>query len=313
MDGHDALTYYCLDLDRDFLESRVELTPYSYGLQEDEPYNCEKAGFPDYLGQRHLTESDHELFLPFFKNSPPVENAAPVWQILTVYSCEPDFGMDGGLKLSPLQKLMGSSQTWRHEEFHLGFKFGRVCERASHFNKLSELAFEKNDPYWGFRFAARAIHYLEDSGTPYHASPGTLKDLLAIPFRYRRSYVRISNYHKFHDKYLGYRLWRGYAPFVRAIKASLPLERIDLDREPVQLRKKALKLLPLVRSEISALTGKTLDENQEFTGKREYFDKLVASRDTGGLDRVSIEMLKNLAQVVKTYVSELETRYRFNH
>ncbi|HDP78470.1 MAG TPA: hypothetical protein ENN47_09880 [Mesotoga infera] len=58
MDGHDALTYYCLDLDYPFFSEWIQITPYSYESVDPGPYNPEKVGFADYLGQQHMVDSD---------------------------------------------------------------------------------------------------------------------------------------------------------------------------------------------------------------------------------------------------------------
>ncbi|NLX33563.1 MAG: hypothetical protein GXY62_04470, partial [Thermotogaceae bacterium] len=68
MDGHDALTYYCLDLESDYANERVEITPYSYASVDPGPYNPARSAFEDYLGEKYLVDSDHELYRPFFDN-----------------------------------------------------------------------------------------------------------------------------------------------------------------------------------------------------------------------------------------------------
>jgi hypothetical protein len=97
-------------------------------------------------------------------------------QVLAGYSGEPDWGMDKGLDASRHQKLMGgtspkqtSSQGFRHMSFLLG-KLGEGPERAQLFFDLGATAINKGHTYWGFRFAAWGMHYLEDMGTPVHTS-----------------------------------------------------------------------------------------------------------------------------------------------
>ena len=97
-------------------------------------------------------------------------------QVLTSYSGEPDWGMDKGLDASSHQKLMGgtdpkqtSSQGFRHMSFLLG-RMGEAPNRAQLFFDLGAKAIEKGHPYWGFRFTAWGMHYLEDMGTPVHTN-----------------------------------------------------------------------------------------------------------------------------------------------
>ena len=308
MDGHDALTYYCLDLESDYANERVEITPYSYASVDPGPYNPARSAFEDYLGEKYLVDSDHELYRPFFDNCKPVDGRAPVWQILTVYSYEPDFGMDGKMALSPLQRLMGSSQAWRHEEFHMGLRFGRVTEMVEYFDRLSRIAFERGDRYWGFRFMARAVHYLQDSGTPYHTSPGTARDILKIPFTYRRQFRKISNYHKFHDRYTGYRLWRGYAPFLKAIWSAVPSPGFnDPRRLAIEARNRGLKLVKDLQSSIRAVAGDEFDTIDGFKGDRAYFDKISRERDTKELDSITVRFLSGMAELVKSYLKTIHS------
>jgi len=309
MDGHDVLTFYCLDRGKGFLSERVEVTPYTYEKEDPGPYNLSKRGFGDYLGRQYLSDSDEELRVDFFENSLPVGGKAPAWQIMTVYSYEPDFGMDRGLKLSPLQRFMGSSGTWRHEEYHIILRFGEVTKRFLHFDQMSELAIQKGDRYWALRFAARAIHYLEDNGTPYHTSPGTILEILKIPFLYRSQFRRISVYHKFHDRYLGYRLWRGYEPFLKEIERTEAGIFDGLEDMTKGIRRRALDLLPETELFVKGLLRGASSESPSGEFSREYFDRLVNSQDTRQLDEVSCKVLRNLSSGVKSYLNQLERRF----
>ncbi len=309
MDGHDALTYYCLDLESDYANERVEITPYSYASVDPGPYNPARSAFEDYLGEKYLVDSDHELYRPFFDNCKPVDGRAPVWQILTVYSYEPDFGMDGKMALSPLQRLMGSSQAWRHEEFHMGLRFGRVTEMVEYFDRLSRIAFERGDRYWGFRFMARTLHYLQDSGTPYHTSPGTTGDILMIPLAYRKQFRKISNYHKFHDRYTGYRLWRGYGPFLEAVRlAALSHGLSDTGKLAVEARRRGLRLVKDLQSSIRTVAGEGFDTLDGFRGDRAYFDEVSRERDTKELDIITARFLSGMAGLVKSYLKTAFSR-----
>jgi hypothetical protein len=97
-------------------------------------------------------------------------------QILSRYAAEPDWGMDKGLDASKHQGLMGgtnpnktSSQGFRHMSFLLG-SMGEAPKRAQLFFDMGAKAIKKGHPYWGFRFVAWGMHYLEDMGTPVHTN-----------------------------------------------------------------------------------------------------------------------------------------------
>lgn len=117
--------------------------------------------------------------------------------VLVTANDEPDYGFDLGLfednktafgnkygfGVQPFgnPNLEYSSQA----PFHMGFyhedkilyKFGAFLKRTSLdyrvalYKSLSEFAFSKNQPYWGWRFMGWGMHYLGDASMPYHSKP----------------------------------------------------------------------------------------------------------------------------------------------
>jgi hypothetical protein len=107
--------------------------------------------------------------------------------ILSTFSDEPDWGMDRGLfsipeygygKI-PYGKETGiSSQApfhmiFRNENFITKFAVPEILdgmggERIELFKRLASLAFQSGHPYWGYRFSAWALHYIQDFSQPYH-------------------------------------------------------------------------------------------------------------------------------------------------
>lgn len=84
--------------------------------------------------------------------------------------------------------------------------------RAHQFSTLSELAFKTGHPYWGWRFAGMALHYVQDLVQPYHSSlsPGswTIKLLginmlanIGFPNRKNDMIILLSNRHFIIDSY----------------------------------------------------------------------------------------------------------------
>lgn len=131
----------------------ITITEYSYKDIDTEPYN------PD--------------FKIIYKEGNIGEKTTAL-EILSIYSDEPDWDMDDNLKLSPFQKLTGGSSGWRHQYFITLFgliRLGDGPKRAQYFYDLAIKAFENNDPYWGFRFFARALHHVEDLTQPLHSFP----------------------------------------------------------------------------------------------------------------------------------------------
>lgn len=128
------------------------------------------------------------------------EQDLSILDILSTYSDEPDWGMDQELfnedQYPELWKkeysMMGgrsglSSQAFRHmywrelywkhplQSFKLPLQkinspTGEAPLRAEIFMKLAKLAFAKNMDYWGWRFTANSLHYIEDVAQPFHSS-----------------------------------------------------------------------------------------------------------------------------------------------
>lgn len=135
--------------------------------------------------------------------------AVPALAVVATGSEEPDYGVDIGLwsdsKTDYGQATGFGPQPFGNPNlsyssqapFHMGFyhesslfykaapfiKKTYPLLRVHQFSTLAALAFKTNHPYWGWRFAGMACHYVQDLTQPFHArlSPGdgTAK-LLAI-------------------------------------------------------------------------------------------------------------------------------------
>ena len=84
--------------------------------------------------------------------------------------------------------------------------------RIKQFSGLAELAFRTGHPYWGWRFAGNALHYVQDLTQPYHASllPGAstarmiytnLVAILGFPRAKNDLIVLVSNRHFALERY----------------------------------------------------------------------------------------------------------------
>jgi hypothetical protein len=130
------------------------------------------------------------------RNGPPgslyVDTASgsqlSVRDVLQTFSDEPDWGMDQDLFVldgqrygrAPFGVRTGSSS---QGPFHMGFfhenrflyfvlpalRRSFVEVRCRLFFALAGIAFRQGVDYWGWRFAAWAMHYLQDLTQPYHA------------------------------------------------------------------------------------------------------------------------------------------------
>lgn len=141
-------------------------------------------------------------------------------EVLAVFSDEPDWGMDQdlfsiqeyGYGPAPLGFSKGGSS---QAPFHMAFFHeGPVLkvivrrlvtsfleERVRIFFALARLAFAKKHDYWGWRFTAWAMHYLQDLTQPYHARalpapvvPAVIRSFIKPGFRrvalLNRDYLR---------------------------------------------------------------------------------------------------------------------------
>ena len=105
--------------------------------------------------------------------------------ILVRYVGEPDGLLDGGLEKSPyIERLresmsyFGGNDAYTHAFRHyyvpnsllppILSPQGIAPYRAALYAKLSEGAFDTGHPYWGYRFLAWSIHYVQDVTQPWH-------------------------------------------------------------------------------------------------------------------------------------------------
>ena len=107
--GHDALTYIIVSQYEDDFDEFVQITPYTYADVDTQDYNPAIEGFTIILVKTICPEEDLDLYSSIFPNPKPVDNLAPLWQILSVYSYRPDLGMDKGLELKGIETLLGET------------------------------------------------------------------------------------------------------------------------------------------------------------------------------------------------------------
>ncbi|MBI3556432.1 MAG: hypothetical protein HY074_09235 [Deltaproteobacteria bacterium] len=101
-------------------------------------------------------------------------------EVISIYSDEPDWNMDDDV---PQLRGKGIAEAgegtatrtlrhfWYEGENSFGVDFGKdqhTDRRAQLFYELALIAFEVHEPYWGYRFIANALHYIQDMTQPYH-------------------------------------------------------------------------------------------------------------------------------------------------
>ncbi len=147
----------------------------------------------------------------------PGETQSPA-DILVGYAMEPDWGMDQNMKVSWQQKFMGgttglSSQGYFHMYYpavtlHLPIpvtSMGVAPKRAAQWRAMASRAFSAGDAYWGWRFAAWSLHYLEDVAQPYHSTQ-THRRFLRWKSPIEGTTNCTSNFHLLYETWLDRRL-----------------------------------------------------------------------------------------------------------
>ncbi len=169
-----------------------------------------RAFEPRPQGKSDIDTSIIDVFNNRFQNSPFIglaENEAiPVCDVIASASDEPDYGLDLGLfednktqygaqygfKIQPWGNpaLLYGSQAPLHMAFPWEDPIIKLAApwtqqslnayRVLQFTTLARFAFQTGHPYWGYRFAGVALHYLQDLAQPYHARLFPGKSTLAL-------------------------------------------------------------------------------------------------------------------------------------
>jgi hypothetical protein len=264
MVAHDVLTYVSAR-SVGFTPERVKVTQYSYEDVDKSLYNFRYSPQMREGERPTVTDSDplndeNEYYRDFVGYMRPNDGHVPVLQVLSLYSAEPDWGMDNELKISPLQNLTGGSMGYRHLRYGLFFfRAGVAHLRAEHFTRMADEAFQREDVYWGIRFSARAIHYIEDILTPIHTKPFSEWYALKKFLFPKKMFHTAKNYHANFEGYIAYRLWSGDPRFISAIEEAEPCEIGDLKSDLLRASRRIRRLSYPVLRECRSLWGDSME------------------------------------------------------
>lgn len=201
----------------------IEVTPYTYQEIDQDEYN------PEFV-IKYVDEK--------------IGEKVKASDILIKYSDEPDWDLDTNLELNRIQTLTGGSRGYRHMYVSVfgGLLRGGVApQRANHFFEISKVAFKKGDNYWGFRFAARAIHYLEDLSQPYHTYPAPLEVLFKKYFKVKKLTILITNAHYGFEDFNEYLFKHKKEEFYGIIPQVKKVPIDDIVKSGIKLSKEARK------------------------------------------------------------------------
>ncbi len=243
----------------------IEVTSYTYEDIDQDEYN------PEFL-IKYVDEK--------------IGEKVKALDILINYSDEPDWDLDTNLNLNKIQALTGGSQGYRHMYFSVFgglLKAGVAPQRANHFFEMSKIAFEKGDNYWGFRFTARAIHYLEDLSQPYHTYPAPLDVLFKKFFNVKKLTVLVTNAHYGYEDFNGYLFEHKKDEFYNLLSEVKTVKMDDIADSAINLSKEARKDFTLSYQETMKLFP-LLDNDQEFIiMKGEEIIRIANSPESQGL------------------------------
>jgi hypothetical protein len=222
----------------------IELTPYIYEDIGQDEYN------PEFVTK--YVEGE-------------IGGKTKASDILINYSDEPDWELDTNLELNKLQALTGGSQGYRHMYFSVFaglLKAGDAPKRANHFFEMSKIAFGKGNNYWGFRFAARAIHYLEDISQPYHTYPAPLDVLFKKFFNVKKLTILVTNAHYGYEDFNGYLFEYKKGEFYNLLPEVKTVKMDDVADSAIKLSKETRKnFTPSYRETMKLFP--VLDNDQE--------------------------------------------------
>ncbi|MBE3127462.1 MAG: hypothetical protein IMZ56_04140 [Candidatus Atribacteria bacterium] len=222
----------------------IEITPYTYEDIDQDEYNP-------------------EFVIKYVEGK--IGEKTKASDILINYSDEPDWDLDTNLELNKLQALTGGSQGYRHMYFSVFsglLKAGDAPKRANHFFEMSKAAFGRDDSYWGFRFAARAVHYLEDLSQPQHAYPVPFDVLFKKFFNAKKLTVLATNAHYGYEDFNGYLFEHKKVEFYNLLPEVKTVKVDDVAGSAIKLSKEARKdFTPSYRETMKLFP--VLDNDQE--------------------------------------------------
>lgn len=304
MIAHDVLSYVCAD-SLGFGRESIEINCNSY---DTDLYNAQysmqmREGKSPAVSSPDPALDESEYYSDFVRYHEPVDGKVPIIEVLAIYSAEPDWGMDSGLRLSPFQFLTGGSQGYRHLRYALFcFRVGIAHKRALYYSELARQAFHKGDTYWGIRFSARALHFIQDLSTPFHTKPFPEYYLFEKLFHLRELYFTTYNLHLNYERLIAYRLWKGEEWLIKPIRDAFPAkisDKIsDLEHDLLRASARARSLLNTLFDECRLLWGEGMREGFVALSRKDIEGLLLTER----LRTTTCRWLSSAASLVKGYI-----------
>lgn len=264
--------------------NKIKVTPYTYN--DPSPYNPAYA-IP-YRGEK-------------------IGDTIDAITIITRYVTEPDNGMDENLNLNSMQKLTGGSSGWRHQ-YYIALKgilkLGEAPKRIIHFWNLAKEAFQKKDYYWGFRFFAYSLHYLQDLTQPFHAYPMPLGNVIKNIFNLEKVITQGENHHYTLEDYQEYQILNKNPAYIETLKKAKPYKTENPEEAGIKAawtsRNDAGKLF-----EIQSKYFKEINETKNYKAPKDLFMR-NSSTLKEEYDKIILRNLENFAGYTKGYIEFLK-------
>lgn len=246
--GHKEVTYYAVkDIEWIKNYTEIKITPFTYEDKDKRviPYD-----------------------IPYKEGN--IGGTTDAITILSTYCEEPDWGLDKGINsdfFRILERIGLDSGSWRHGCWVMldGLvKVGGAVERFLYNYNMSLQAFKNNDPYWGFRFLARCLHYLEDVTQPQHTYPVPFRVILENLFDTRKIVQIASNHHFTLERYQGYQCRIGNPSFVKVLTSAEPIVINGIEELINEAIMKSYKKAEIIWSLQSKIYGEDIDKPVEF-------------------------------------------------
>ncbi len=284
--GHDLLTYHLVKSALpELMNKYVRITEYQYN--ESRAYNLMKTVVGDWCED--------------------LDGWVATWQILKTYSCEPDMGMDEGLAISPLQFFPGvDSHVVRHAKIRIfNLDLFQGDESFYYFVRMSKIAFSRDDKYWGYRFLARALHYIEDLSQPYHNKIDTDDKVLQVLDANYRHFLRKCHYA--YDLFLAYLFNINDRKLLDAIENTPPIPCKDEKELVKKVREFSISKFKTVHGEIKRLFEHILWKRKV---KMEDFQIADAKGQLEVLKEVTYQVISNFAGHTKYFLRKFMKEVR---
>lgn len=266
-------------------------------------------------------ENDKSIYNPKFVikyKEGKIGEKTDAYTILSIYADEPDWDMETELNLSKFQFLTGNSQGYRHQRYVAlgGFlRAGVVHHRVNHFYKLSKIAFDKGDDYWGFRFLARAMHCLQDITQPQHTLPAPNNIVIKEIVNIKSFTIMCVNHHDNVEDYQAIQVKNLNPKYIETLFYTKPIAVKNPYKSTIIAGIRSRKLIGKLWKKSELFFGKELSGKSLYKADFEKISKDLYTEEElekkEALDQIILEGLKLLSGYSKGFLNFAKKDIKF--